>query len=608
MGRRFVALGALAGVVAAMGVSLGAGQAPARSPRMEAAAYAPDLTPLAARQASELRDVVERYSTDRAGVLRRWSVEYSPERRATLRAFYEAWRQRLARLDFDRLSQAGKVDYVLLRNRLEYELDLLAREETMVTDTAPLMPFAPALMAVQDARRRMEPVSPQETAATLARVLDQVKATRQAVDAGLSDRSTNGGPAPITTTKILALRAAEMLADLQRGTQAWFRYYDGYDPMFSWWARAPHEELDAELTAYVKLLRERIVGDKEGEDEPIVGHPIGREALMNDLVFEMIPYTPEQLVAIAEREFAWCEAEMKKAAQAMGFGDDWRAAMEKVKNTYVPPGEQPNLIRDLAFEAIDFLEARDLVTVPALAKDVWRIEMMSPERQKVNPFFLGGETIQVSYPTDTMDHEFKLMSLRGNNPHFSRATVQHELIPGHHLQGFMTQRYAQWRSAFSTPFWGEGWALYWEMLLWDLDFPRSPEDRVGMLFWRMHRAARIVFSLSFHLGTMTPQECIDLLVDRVGHERINAEGEVRRSFNGRYSPLYQVAYMIGGLQFRALHGELVQSGRMSNREFHDRILQNGRIPVEMVRALLVDAPLARDTRSTWRFEGEIAPR
>ena len=60
--------------------------------------------------------------------------------------------------------------------------------------------------------------------------------------------------------------------------------------------------------------------------------------------------------------------------------------------------------------------------------------MMSPERQLVAPFFLGGETILVSYPTDGMTHEQKLMSLRGNNKHFARATVHHELIPGHHLQ------------------------------------------------------------------------------------------------------------------------------------------------------------------------------
>src|SRR5262245_9275861 len=66
----------------------------------------------------------------------------------------------------------------------------------------------------------------------------------------------------------------------------------------------------------------------------------------------------------------------------------------------------------------------------------------------------------------------------------------------------------------------------------------------------MHRAARIIFSLSFHLGQMTPEECIDYLVKRVGHELDNATAEVRRSFNGTYSPLYQAAYMLGGLQYR----------------------------------------------------------
>jgi uncharacterized protein (DUF885 family) len=228
--------------------------------------------------------------------------------------------------------------------------------------------------------------------------------------------------------------------------------------------------------------------------------------------------------------------------------------------------------------------------------------MMPPERQRVAPFFLGGEVIQVSYPTATMEHGDKLMSMRGNNIHFSRATVHHELIPGHHLQGFMTERYNSHRAILSgTPFWGEGWALYWEMLLWDTGFPQTAEDRVGMLFWRMHRTARIIFSLSFHLGKMSPQECIDFLVERVGHERFTAEGEVRRSFNGDYSPLYQVAYMIGGLQFRALHRELVQSQKLTNREFHDRILTLGRIPVEIVRAIMTDQPLVRDYLAGWRF-------
>jgi uncharacterized protein (DUF885 family) len=273
-----------------------------------------------------------------------------------------------------------------------------------------------------------------------------------------------------------------------------------------------------------------------------------------------------------------------------------------VKSLHVGPGEQPAMIAALAQEAIDFLEANELVTIPPFAKTVWRMEMMSPERQKQTPYFTGGEVISVSFPTAGMSHEDKLMSMRGNNEHFSRATVHHELIPGHHLQGFMRARYATQRRLFSTPFWSEGWAVYWETLLWDLGFPRGPEDRIGFLFWRKHRCARIVFSLRFHLGEMTPDECIDYLVERVGHERRNATAEVRRSVQGGYGPLYQAAYMVGALQFRALHQELVGSGRMTNRELHDRILREGAIPVELVRALLVEQELSPDQRPIWRFD------
>jgi uncharacterized protein (DUF885 family) len=139
------------------------------------------------------------------------------------------------------------------------------------------------------------------------------------------------------------------------------------------------------------------------------------------------------------------------------------------------------------------------------------------------------------------------------------------------------------------------------MRLWDAGFPKSAEDRVGMLFWRSHRCARIRFSLGFHLGQLTPEQCITMLVDEVGHERDNAEAEVRRSFNGSYEPLYQCAYMLGALQFRALQKELVGRGRMTDRQFHDAVLHSGNMPVEMVRALLTNEPLTRDFKTSWRF-------
>ena len=50
------------------------------------------------------------------------------------------------------------------------------------------------------------------------------------------------------------------------------------------------------------------------------------------------------------------------------------------------------------------------MTVPPLAAETWRMDMMTPERQRFNPFFTGGEVISVAFPTDTMSHEQKLQS------------------------------------------------------------------------------------------------------------------------------------------------------------------------------------------------------
>jgi uncharacterized protein (DUF885 family) len=119
----------------------------------------------------------------------------------------------------------------------------------------------------------------------------------------------------------------------------------------------------------------------------------------------------------------------------------------------------------------------------------------------------------------------------------------------------------------------------------------------------MHRCARIIFSLNYHLGKWTPQQCIDFLVDRVGHERANAEGEVRRSFTSGYSPLYQIAYMIGGLQFMALKKELVDTKKMTLKQYHDAILHENQMPIELLRATLLDQPLSKDFKTFWRFYG-----
>jgi hypothetical protein len=346
---------------------------------------------------------------------------------------------------------------------------------------------------------------------------------------------------------------------------------------------------------------------RKTDDTGIPGAARGRDGLIMDLADEMIPYTPEQLIALANREFAWCEEEMKKASRQMGFGDDWKKAIEHVKGMHPPPGGQPMMIKDLLFEAIDYLRAKDLITVPQIASESLHMSMMSPEAQLSNPFFLGGSQIIVSYPTNTMDYDARLQSMRGNNRPFSHATAHHEMIPGHNLVGYVGARSAGYRARIggNTPFFGEGWPLYWELTLYELGFNDTPEERVGALFWRMHRCARIIFSLNFHMGLWSPKESIDFLVDRVGHERANATAEVRRSFQGGYGPLYQAAYLLGGLQLRGLRKELVDSKQLTNKQFHDEILRQGSMPIALLRLALTRQKLGPDMDVGWKFYGDL---
>ncbi len=543
---------------------------------------------------------IEQYAADMRTLDHRFRVPMdgvAQERRASVMA---DWLAKLKKRDFDSLDRASQTDFLLLRSEIEYQIKKLELDMQRDARAAELLPYRDRLIKFCKSREDVDAITASEVAAEL----DSVAADVESLVREIEPIDGDDGSEAAVKSRLEALRASELVGNLSRSVREADKFYGGYDPQYSWWARKPVERLIAALENHRKALREKQVGVAESDQETIIGLPIGADGLELELRHEWIAHTPSELVELAKREMAWCDEQMRTASHDLGFGDDWRAAMEHVKAQHVQPGEQPEMIRELAWEAIRFLEANDLVTVPALAANGWRMAMMSPERQRVSPYFLGGDTIIVSFPTDTMTHAEKLMSMRSNNEHFSRATVHHELIPGHHLQYHMLPRYRPYRTLFATPFWMEGWALYWEMLLWDLNFAQGPEDRVGMLFWRKHRCARIIFSLSYHLGTMTPEECIDYLVDRVGHERSAATAEVRRSIMGGYSPLYQAAYMLGGLQLRSMHAELVQSGKMTNREFHDAILHEHSIPIEVLRNYLTQQPLNRDTGPRWRFADE----
>jgi Bacterial protein of unknown function (DUF885) len=700
-----------------------------------------DLRPLLVARSSEMRLVSQRYAADRALLSGNYlgggrgggrggrggpapsatdtapALSVSPNRLARLKRFDLDWRAALDKVDASKLSAAAKADLAALRDAISKNGVQLDADAAAISRLSPLLPFSPRVIALYESRVRMEDVDSQKAAGELTAVMKEVTQVRAKLESGLGEGSAAAG---LRADRETALAAAAAVDTLHASLTEWFNFFNGYDPLFTWWMGLPFKHVDGALRDYAAFLRDKvaaanspatsspaatpvspappvkfasvpdlaeilalpqdemtaIVGSFRGRpgggrgggrgDAPdtrppsfypawlaalktldfdaltrnaqvdylfikrtsevqiaraktpvqtdiprkkdatgITGDARGRVGLLHDLADEMVPYTPEELIAIGYKELEWLEREMKKASAEMGFGENWKAAVEKVKSMHPPPGGKPAAVRDMLYEAVDYLRKHDLVTVPAVAAESLQMSMMSPERQLINPFFTGGARITVSFPTNTMEYEARLQSMRGNNIPFNHATAHHEMIPGHNLTGYMGSRYASYRPSLGgTPFFGEGWALYWELILYDKGFHDTPEERVGALFWRMHRAARIIFSMNFHLGRWSPQECIDFLVDRVAHERDNATAEVRRSFQ-QAAPLYQAAYLLGGLQIRSLRRELVESRAMTEKQFHDEILRQGNMPIALHRLAISKMKLTRDTSLDWRFYGEI---
>ena len=234
--------------------------------------------------------------------------------------------------------------------------------------------------------------------------------------------------------------------------------------------------------------------------------------------------TPEELIALAETEFAWCDQEMRRPRARWDSATTGRRRSRRPRRARAawrqPADDSGSTPRG------DRLPSRERSRHRAAGRRRVAAHDHDDAGASAGEPVLHGRGTDQRFVSDQHDgvRGAHPEHARQQRPGFSHATAFHEMIPGHNLVGFMGARFNDYRANLSGggPFFGEGWPLYWELILYDMGFDKTPERQVGALFWRMHRCARIIFSLKFHLGQWSPQEAIDFLVDRVGHERDNA--------------------------------------------------------------------------------------
>jgi uncharacterized protein (DUF885 family) len=163
----------------------------------------------------------------------------------------------------------------------------------------------------------------------------------------------------------------------------------------------------------------------------------------------------------------------------------------------------------------------------------------------------------------------------------AEGTAFHETIPGHHLQGAIAVE----RKAIhpigrylGNSGYAEGWGLYAERLADEMHLYSSDLDRMGMLSNGALRAARLVVDSGLHTLGWTRQQAIDYMLAHTAESPDDVAAEVDRYI---IYPGQATSYLLGQLQILAARDEARKqmADRFSIKAFHDRVLEDGAVPL-----------------------------
>jgi uncharacterized protein (DUF885 family) len=164
------------------------------------------------------------------------------------------------------------------------------------------------------------------------------------------------------------------------------------------------------------------------------------------------------------------------------------------------------------------------------------------------------------------------------------ALTVHEAVPGHHLQIALSQELSDipyFRRNTSPTAFVEGWGLYSEFLGEEMGIYRDPYERFGRYSYEMWRACRLVADTGIHWLGWDIEQARRCFTENSALAPHNIQTELERYISW---PGQALAYKIGELRLRALRREAEEAlGENFNvREFHDRLLLSGALPLDVV--------------------------
>src|SRR5438445_1548342 len=291
--------------------------------------------------------------------------------------------------------------------------------------------------------------------------------------------------------------------------------------------------------------------------------------------------TPEEIHEIGLAEVRRLRGEMDALIRRAGFTGSFHEFVEFLRTD---PGFYATTPEDLLKETASVLKRMD-GELPTM----FRVLPRMPYGMRVVPDFRAPHTTTAYYEQPSGDgtkagfYYVNTYDLRSRPLYEIEALSLHEAVPGHHLQIGLQQeldlppwRRFTWFTAFV-----EGWALYAERLGIGRGFYEDPYSDFARLSYEMWRACRLVVDTGMHALGWTRDKAIEHMAENTSLTRLNIENEVDRYIAW---PGQALAYKMGELTITRLRAtaEKALGERFDLREFHDIVLREGAVPLEVL--------------------------
>lgn len=329
-----------------------------------------------------------------------------------------------------------------------------------------------------------------------------------------------------------------------------------------------------------------------GTDDGVWRFPEGAAFYQNRLArMTTTDYSAEQIHQLGLQQVERIHGEMRQIMQQVGFAGDlaeFFVFMREAPQFYYPDTEEGRAAYLAeATAVIDHMRTRldELFLVKPKAEMI--VKAVEPFREQTAGKAFYQPSMDGSRPGVYYANLYRMSDM----PKYQlEALAYHEGIPGHHMQLAIAQELdgiPKFRRFGGATAYIEGWGLYSELLPKEIGLYQDPYSDFGRLAMELWRAARLVVDTGIHAKKWSREQAIQYLVDNTP----NPEGDAVKAIE-RYivMPGQATAYMVGMIKLLELR-ELAKTElgeRFDIREFHNVVLKNGAVPLDVLELLVKD--------------------